>query len=244
MKPTPVRAETVAGPGAAERARTIVEYGGAARLRIAWAAGIGAVPYIPDESGEPWLLLPEERTAGWPGRDFAGVLHVEEDGDTALVGGRLAKVPADQQAGQALTLAALRPVGALLDVGHGVSLHHLAVEEIRLTGSATAPVDLAEYVAARPDPVRPHAARVLGHLALSHRPQLAAILHAHLGLPAVEVTPVGLDRFGLEFSYRARPGGDLRRERVPFQAPIRTFSALGAALRAITPCGCRATLEY
>ena len=179
------------------------------------------------------------------------MLHIDDTGPggvTVLVGGRIGRIDGDAQQQVALALAAVRPLGALLDVGHGVSLHHLAVEEVRLTGPVTTTVDLAEYAAARPDPVRPHAAGVLGHLAREHRPQLAAILRVHLGAargwrPA-EVAPVTLDRYGLELIYREGHEGPMSRVRVPFQAPIRGLEALGAALRAITPCECRSALEY
>ncbi len=243
-------------PSDAETARTVVEYGGPTRLRIAWAPGLGDVPYVPDENGEPWLLLPTDRTRDWPARSLTGVLHVEDgagtgiagSGVTVLVGGRILPVSAANQTRVAVALAAMRPLGALLDVGHGATLHHLSVEEIRLAGPVAAAVDLSAYVAARPDPVRPHAARILGHLACSHRAQLAGIVRGHLGAapgwsPA-EIVPLALDRYGIGIGYRDEPGSELTRVRVAFQAPIRGMAALGAALRAITPCACRAALRY
>jgi hypothetical protein len=254
MEPTSAPAE-VAAPRLAELARSVVECGGPARLRIAWAPGIGDVPYIPDagdpDDGGVWLLLPDDRTTGWPSRDLTGVLHIDESGPggvTVLIGGRLARVAGDAQHQLALALATLRPLGALLDVGRGVTPYRLAAAEVRITGPITATVDLAEYGVARPDPVRPYAAGVLGHLAREHREQLGAILRAHLGAPpgwtAAEVTPATLDRYGLELIYRESAGGPIGRIRVPFQAPIRGIEALGAALRAITPCECRSALDY
>jgi hypothetical protein len=242
-------------PPLAETARTILEYGGPARLRIAWAAGLADVPYVPDRNGEPWLLLPTNRTGDWPSRDLTAVLHVEDpvgtgiaaSGTSLLVGGHLSRVSAEAQTPLAIELAALRPLGALLDLGHGLALHHLSVTDIRLTGAVTAAVDLTAYVAARPDPVRPHAADILSHLAQSHRTQLAGILRVHLGAdrawaPA-DITPLTLDRHGLELAYREEPASELVRVRVPFHAPIRGMDGLGAALRAITPCACRSTEE-
>ena len=255
MEPTSGPAEPTAlaaavGPAPAELARTIVDCGSQARLRIAWSPGLSDVPYVPDENGEVWLLLPDDRSAGWPERDLTGVVHIDDGpaGATALVGGRLTRVAPDTQQHVVLALAELRPLGALLDVGRGVTLHHLAVQEVRLTGSLTTTVELAGYATARPDPVRPHAAGLLGHLAREHRAHLAAILRAHLGaargwVPA-EVAPVTLDRYGLELIYRECHGESLRRVRVAFQAPIRGIEAVGAALRAITPCECRAALDY
>jgi hypothetical protein len=112
----------------------------------------------------------------------------------------------------------------------------------------TAAVDLTAYVAARPDPVRPHAAQLLGHFAHAHQTQLAGILQAHLdagdGWTPAAVMPLALDRYGLDLAYREEPGSEPVRVRVPFHAPIRDITGLGAALRAITPCGCRATLEH
>jgi hypothetical protein len=254
-------------PPPAERARTIVEYGEQGRLRMAWASGLGEVRYIPDENGEPWLLLPDDRSAGWPDGDrrLSGVLYLDDPADGSrrrpdggrltstgvrvLLGGRLGRVSPDAQTAVALALAELRPVGALLDVGHGMTLHHLAVEEIRLVGGGpgTGTLDLTAYAVARPDPVRPHAADVLAHLDSAHRRQLRAILAAHLGrqggwAPA-EVSPVAIDRYGIELAYRAEPAGGPVLVRVPFQAPIRSIEALGAAVRAITPCACRPDLD-
>jgi len=254
---TSARADThPIAPPPAEIARTVLEYGGPARPRTAWAPGLSDVPYVPDRNGEAWLLLPGERTADWPDRDLTGIIQVEDPagtgiaaaGTSVLVGGRLSRVSADMQTPMAVELAALRPLGALLDLGHGLALHHLAVTDIRLTGAVTAAVDLTAYVAARPDPVRPHAAHILGHLAHAHQTQLVGILQAHLGAghgwtPAA-IMPLTLDRYGLELAYREESGSELIRVRVPFQAPIREMAGLGAALRAITPCGCRTTLEH
>jgi hypothetical protein len=256
-QPTSARADAHATttPPPAETARTILEYGGPARLRIAWAPGLADVPYVPDRNGEPWLLLPAERTADWPGRDLSGVLHVEDpagtgiaaSGTSLLAGGRLSRVSPEAQTPIAVELAALRPLGALLDVGHGLALHHLAITDIRLTGTVSAAVDLATYVAARPDPVRPHAAHILSHLAQDHRATLAGILRTHLrarhGWSPADIVPLALDRHGLELAYREKPASQLVRVRVPFHAPIRGMVGLGAALRAITPCACHPTEE-
>jgi hypothetical protein len=88
---------------------------------------------------------------------------------------------------------------------------------------------------------------VLAHLAFAHRRQLAGILYGHLGAEpgraAAGIVPIGLDRYGLDLAYLDGNGQTVR-TRVPFQAPIRCVAALGAALRAITPCACRTALEY
>lgn len=255
------------GAAPAERAGTIVECGRQARLSLPWAPGIGAVNYIPDENGEPWLLLPDHATAGWPDDPRRpGVLYLEDPPDGSrrqpggasptgsgvrvLLGGWLGRIGAGVQTAVAMALAELRPDGALLDVGHGTSLFHLAVEEIRLVGAGpeTETVELAAFAAARPDPVRPHAADVLAHLDSAHRLQLAAILGAHLGRPRgwapAEVWPVTVDRYGIELAYRTDPTVEPVQVRVPFHAPIRAAEAIGAAVRAITPCGCRPGLHH
>lgn len=108
----------------------------------------------------------------------------------------------------------------------------------RLVGATSVPVAMAEFRAARPDPLAPVAGQMLAHLAEAHAHELLACLRAHGHLDAEAAEPVTLDRYGLELAALVPTG--VQRVRLAFpNGPIQTHQQIPPGLRLPLQCRCR-----
>ena len=86
----------------------------------------------------------------------------------------------------------------------------------------------SEYVAAVPDPIRPHAGRAMAHLGADHADALRAMARVLGGYPdATAATCTGVDRYGLDLRV-VTPRG-VAYTRVGFAAPIASIDELRSA---------------
>lgn len=80
-------------------------------------------------------------------------------------------------------------------------LYRMAVGSVRYVGGfgRMSWVDAQEYAAAEPDPLRPHAGRVVEHMNADHADALVAYCKAFGGRPGTaSATMVGVDRYGFD----------------------------------------------
>lgn len=86
----------------------------------------------------------------------------------------------------------------------------------------------ADYAAAQPDPVTPHAARAIAHLNADHADSLAAMARVLGGYPDTEsATCTGADRYGLDLRVDTARG--MAYTRVGYPQPLSSIDELRAA---------------
>jgi hypothetical protein len=221
--------DVLPGPPLAELARTVMARACAAV--VGWAGPRGlpgfAVPVRISPAGYP-ILLPR------PGSALAEQLAA----GPAMV---TVTVPADAPfCALRLTGMAAPParVGPDLDAGsRPPAAYPVTPKSLEFTGATSAPVALAQYVAAAPDPLRHHEPAVLRHLEDCHMAELVRCVQTN-GIAAAEcVVPRGLDRFGLELLVFT-PGG-LASVRLAFpDGPVTEIEQVPASIRAVLTCRC------
>jgi hypothetical protein len=110
---------------------------------------------------------------------------------------------------------------------------------VEFVGGGWAGVPVAEYRAARPDPLWRVAPGILRHLEQGHMSELVRRVRAH-GLARAEwVVPRGLDRYGLELLVLAADG--IAAVRLAFPAgPVGCLDDMPASLRTALTCRCQA----
>ncbi|WNV77787.1 DUF2470 domain-containing protein [Geodermatophilus sp. DSM 44513] len=241
----PLRAEP------AERARTVGSRASAA-LRVRGLDAGRPLASATTAAGATFVLVPTggEVDAALAGRaDLTAVLLVSDRAPVPLrdpvratlwLSGWLTRVHPSAVRAAVLDVAAVRPVGALLDVGRGATLLRLDVAEVVLReGSRCTEVDPRAYAEASPDPLAAVEATVLQHLDRTH-PEVLDLLRGRI--PAGElgprdvVRPLGLDRLGYRLRIE-RPTGH-RDLRVPFPRPLTCPGQLAAATRRLV-CAAR-----
>lgn len=228
-------------PSAAEEARTI-----AASTNVATLASLTS-------GGDPWASFVTYGLLG--GSPVLCVSHLAEHGRN-LAGDPRASLSivapgagADPLASSRITLAGIaeRPSAAELDAARAAhvdavhaakyyvdysdfSLWVLRVDRVRWVGgygrmdSATA----ADYAAAEPDPIRPHAAGAIEHLNADHADGMADAARALGGYPdTVTAACTGIDRYGLDLKV-STPRGDAY-TRVGFGRRLNSFDELRSA---------------
>jgi len=90
-------------------------------------------------------------------------------------------------------------------------------------------VEAKELAAARPDPLAPSAAGILGHMNADHADALVLLAEALGGVEGVEEAKMtGIDRLG--FRVRARSGERWQSRRIPFSESIESPGAARKAL--------------
>jgi hypothetical protein len=219
--------EVLPGPSLAERARTAVTK---ARLAtLIWAdpdpardrrvTATAAIRVDGAGAGAPLLLLAPR----------------------ASVIGALAASPL-----VTVTIPAPAPLGSLALTGtvwpraesDGRRGYRLDLRSLRFAGGGGAPVPLADYQAAEPDPLWRVAGQAIQHLERGHLAELICCVRAH-GLDQAEwVVPRGLDRFGLELAVISPDGVAAVRLSFP-DGPVRSLDEVPASLRAVLACRCR-----
>jgi hypothetical protein len=152
-------------------------------------------------------------------------------------------LPADQRR-VAQTAAAVRPLGALLDVGTTRSVWRLEVADVRVTtADGVHLVADDEFTAASPDPLYDDEDGLVAHLEADHRDALVGwvldTLPAQDAQQTREVAVVGADRHGLDVLVTV--GSGTTTLRASFPEPVREPRDVVRALCAVFGCPCRAT---
>jgi putative heme iron utilization protein len=91
----------------------------------------------------------------------------------------------------------------------------------------------ADYAAADPDPVAPHATGAIAHLNADHADALAAMARTLGGYPdTISATCTGADRYGLDLRLSTERG--LAYTRIGYAAPIDSIGELRSAAVELT----------
>jgi hypothetical protein len=217
--------EVLPGPSLAERARTAVTQ---ARLAtVTWAdpepgrgRRVTATAAIRDGgAGAPLLLLaPREAVT-------------EALAESPLV---TATIPAPSPLGSLALTGTMWPRSE----SDGRVGYRLDLRSLRFVGGGGAPVALADYRAAEPDPLWRVAASAIRHLERGHMAELICCVRAHGMRRAEWVVPQDLDRFGLELAVISPHGVAAVRLSFP-DGPVGSLEEVPASLRAVLACRCR-----
>lgn len=234
-------------PTDAERSRTLLEQVGSGSLATMSIEQPGypfgsLVAYALSEDGMPLLCLSDlaEHSRNVAADPRASLMVTQSD-DSAdplslarvTVLGKIAVVDAAEHDDVLARYSAAHP-GAFYATFDDFRLYRLRVDSIRYVGGfgRMSWVDAAEYAAAEPDPLRPHAVRILEHMNADHADALVAYCRAFGAEPATESAEmVGVDRYGFDILARdAEPTASPRAVRILFDAPIDSVDAVRAAM--------------
>ncbi|WP_432524301.1 DUF2470 domain-containing protein [Kineococcus sp. SYSU DK006] len=157
------------------------------------------------------------------------------------VTGWVEAVGAGDQRRLAAAAAAVRPLGALLDVGTTRRLWRLEVADVRVTtASGVHLLEDEEFTAAAPDPLYDDEDGIVTHVEAVHRDALVgwvlATLPPERASGAREVAVVGVDRFGLDVLVTV--GSSTTLLRAAFAEPVRHEHELPRALCRLFACPC------
>ncbi|MGW2741680.1 DUF2470 domain-containing protein [Streptomyces sp. NPDC001450] len=212
-----------AGPGAAERARSV--------LAAAWSCGVTAdgarEEYVGahsvTEDGGVLLDVPEDSAL------LAAALCAPRGEPSAVLEfADVAPVPVRQRIRARLWLA-----GWFAPVDDGSLLFRPTRVVLRQPSGAVL-VDLDEFAAARPDPLALAEARLLTHLADAHPDaveRLTRLVRPESLHAATRVTPLAVDRHGLTLRIeRTRAHGDVR---LTFHTPADDVTQLTERMHAL-----------
>lgn len=149
-------------------------------------------------------------------------------------------LPADQRR-VAQTAAAVRPLGALLDVGSTRRIWRLEVADVRVTtATGVHLLEDEEFTAAAPDPLYDDEDGIVAHLETNHRDALIGwvldALPAEQARETREVAVVGVDRYGLDVL--ATIGSGTTTLRAGFPEPVRHEHDVVRALCGLFGCPC------
>jgi hypothetical protein len=255
MTGQPRPADDIRQPSAAERVRTLAESSASAVLSIAGTYPDKQVPdgpYTPVETravaadGSLILLVTADSpaagvvraAAAGPEPEVTAVLEITDVAPVSVpqrirgrawVAGWLTAVPHPERADCARLLTDW-PV-----VGRAELLLRLEAGEAYADDLwGTAAVEPEEFAAAGADPLAPHEAELLQHLAAAHQDQLAALCAGLADRPAgsggrQRVAPLALDRFGIRLRFWREDGGGLD-ARFDFDSPVRDVTGLRGAM--------------
>ncbi|WP_370440872.1 DUF2470 domain-containing protein [Kineococcus halophytocola] len=159
----------------------------------------------------------------------------------SVTGWAEAILPADQRR-VAQTAAAVRPLGALLDVGTTRSVWRLEVADVRVTtAEGVHLVPEEEFTTATPDPLYEDEDGLVTHLEAAHRDALVGwvldTLPPHEAQRTREVAVVGADRYGLDVLVTVGAGTTVLR--ASFTTPVRGAGDVAGALCGLFGCPCR-----
>jgi hypothetical protein len=208
--------EVLPGPPLPELARTAMARAIAATVSCAGTRELppAAVPVRADHAGRP-VLAPDRGSA------LAGYLATRPVTVTVAV-------PA------AAPFSALRLTGVTQPAP---ATYTVRLRSVEFSGSVPAPVTLASYEAATPDPFWRQAPAVLRHLERCHTADLVRCVRAHGMLAAEFVIPRGMDRFGLELLVLSSSG--LANVRLAYPGgPVSALEEVPLPIRAVLTCRC------
>jgi hypothetical protein len=230
--------DVLPGPPLAELARTAMARACAAVVGCVGHRGLRAftVPVRISQAGHP-ILLPRRGSA--LARELAAgpaIVTVTVPADAPFCALRLTGMAAPPaRVGRP---GPSGPPGADPAAGSPEAAAYPVVpQSLEFTGATSAPVALAQYEAAAPDPFRHHAPAVLRHLEDWHMADLVRCVQVN-GIAAAEcVVPRGLDRFGLELLVFTPAG--LASVRLAFpDGPVTGIGQVPASIRAVLTCRC------
>ncbi|MEU7057218.1 DUF2470 domain-containing protein [Streptomyces sp. NPDC046197] len=225
-----------AGPGAAERARSL--------LATAWSCAVIAQgareelvgAHAVAEDGRVLLHVPDDSALL-----AAAIFAPRGEPSAVLEFADVAPVPMRHRIRARLWLA-----GRLVPATEHLAFHPARVVLRRPSGAVV--VDPGELAAAAPDPLAAAEARLLTHLADAH-PDAVERLTRLVGpdglYGAVRVRPLAVDRHGLTLRIeRARTHGDVR---LPFHAPADSVAQLTERMHVLlvraSAASCRRALQ-
>lgn len=233
-------------PSHAERARTLAASVGSGALSTA-AADLDGHPYgslvlFALHDGAPVFLVSEmaEHTRNLHASPRCSLLAVEAGPDNPLALGRVTLVGTATRAAGELAVASREAFlqrhpdarfYADFDDFHFWRMHVTGVRYIGGFGRMSW-VDAEAWYAAEPDPLVPHAARILSHMNEDHRDAMRLYCEAFSRAGAVQdVTMTGVDRYGFEMSATTADGP--RPVRVAFSEAVADAGAVRAQMVAL-----------
>lgn len=230
-------------PTDAERSRTLLAAAGTGSLATIGAGGFpfgSLVSHAVDPRGRPLLLLSDlaEHSRNLAADPRASLMAVERGAGDPLalarvtVLGTVEELRGDERAAALPVYRAAQP-GAFYADFADFRLYRLEVSSVRYVGGfgRMSWVDAAEYTAAEPDPLRPHADRIIEHMNDDHADALALfcrVLADRPGTAAAEM--VGVDRYGFAVLAADGPDGDRVAVRLRFDAPTDTADGVRQAM--------------
>ena len=235
-----------ARPSAAEEARTIAASTNSATLASLTADGDPWASFVTYGllDGAPVLCVSNlaehgRNLAGDPRASLAIVAPATESDPLAnarvTLAGRVERPRDDERAAaREAHLSAVAAAKYYIDYSD-FSLWVLRVQRVRWVGGygRMESTSGADYTAARPDPVGPHAAGAVVHLNEDHADALAAMARALGGYPdTTAASCTGVDRYGLDLRLQTERG--MAYTRVGFAAPIDSIDELRSAAVELT----------
>jgi heme iron utilization protein len=251
--PAGARAETeralAATPGVrgeptdAERSRTLVAAVGTAALATIGDFGFpfgSLVSHAVDARGRPLLLLSDlaEHSRNLAGDPRASLMAVERGpGDPLALArvtvlGTVEELPDDEREAALAVYRAAQP-GAFYSGFADFRLYRMAVSSVRYVGGfgRMSWVGADDYAAAEPDPLRPHAERIIAHMNDDHADALVRFCRVFGERPdTATARMVGVDRYGFAVLAADRPGGDEVAVRLRFDAQTDTPDGVRKAM--------------
>jgi hypothetical protein len=219
--------DVLPGPSLPELARTALARAATATVSVTSVLGGGdaarPVPVRSTRDGSP-LLLPAARSP------LARWLTASPD-----------PVRVSLPAGPPFSVLRLTGTARPVTVGDedAITACMLTIGSGEFPGGGRARVPVAEYRAARPDPLWRMAPGILRHLEDGHMGELVRCVRAH-GLALADwVIPRGLDRYGLELLVLATDGISAVRLAFP-DGPVSSLDEVPSSLRTALTCRCQA----
>jgi len=230
-------------PTDAERSRTLVAAVGTASLATLGERGFpfgSLVSHAVDADGRPLLLLSDlaEHTRNLAADPRASLMAVQRgDGDPLALArvtvlGTVRELRGDERAAALPVYRAAQP-GAFYSEFADFRLYRLDVTSVRYVGGfgRMSWVTAEEYTAAEPDPLRPHAERIIEHMNDDHAEALVSFCRVFGDRPGTAVAEmVGVDRYGFAVLAADAPDGDRVAVRFRFDEPTDTADGVRQAM--------------
>jgi putative heme iron utilization protein len=230
-------------PSDAERSRTLVVGVRTAALATLGEAGFpfgSLVSHAVDPAGRPLLLLSDlaEHSRNLSADPRASLMATEQGAGDPLalarvtVVGRVAEVPTGEREEVLGAYRAAHP-GAFYAGFADFRLYRMQPESVRYVGGfgRMSWVGADEYAAAEPDPLRPHAAGIIGHMNDDHAEAMVLYCRVFGARPDTSsARMVTVDRYGFAMLTRDTPDGDETAVRLPFGRRVDTTNDVRAAM--------------
>ncbi|MGI9003589.1 MAG: HugZ family protein [Pseudonocardia sp.] len=233
-------------PNDAERSRTLI-----AAIRTAALATLGdggfpvgsLVSHAVDACGRPLLLLSDlaEHSHNLATDPRASLMVTERGSGDPLalarvtVLGTVSELHGDQRAAALQVYRTAHPRVFFAGVAD-CRLYRLDVTSVRYVGGfgAMSWVEAGDYALAEPDPLRPHATRIIEHMNDDHVDALVLFCRVCGGRPATtEARMIGVDRYGFAVLAADELGGEPTAVRLPFGRRTDTPDEVRAAMTAL-----------
>ncbi|MEE6178146.1 DUF2470 domain-containing protein [Mycobacterium sp. 050134] len=240
-------------PTTAERIRSVCARAGGVLLAIEREDPVAPSLHHLLDDGSFALALPVQHSPGTFGSqalleltDYAPLPLREPVRSLVWVRGRVHEVPAgavppllDHVASRCPNPALLQvrtPQSVATDEEPGYALLRMEIASVVVTDATGAePVDIADLLAARPDPFCEIESTLLWHLDTAHNDVVARLVsRLPPQLRRGQVRPLGIDRYGMRFRVERHDGDhDVR---LPFHKPVADMAGLSQAIRVLMGC--------